>query len=235
MALEICVAVRKLPRHGLDFSGDQAQVVERARGGVSLIMADGQGNGEAARRTALLVANRCANLISEGARDGATARAVHDLLYAQRGGKVSATLTIVSADLEARALLVSQNGPDMVLVRRQGVVERLMCPYGPIGVDPSTKPFVHEFPLGEGTIIVALSDGVLAPDRWSGDSRVLDGIVGLVRSAAEQGAEQLAQAILDLSHGEAKGRARDDMTVGVFGICSGTDATARAFSLHLPA
>jgi len=235
VALEIRVAVRKLPRHGLNWSGDQAQVVERARGGVSLIMADGQGNGEAARRTALLVANRCAGLISEGARDGATARAVHDFLYAQRGGKVSATLTIVSADLEAHALLVSQNGPDVVLVRRQGVVERLLCPYGPIGVDPTTKPFVHEFPLGEGTIIVALSDGVLAPDRWSGGHAVLDGIGDLVRRGAESAVEELAQAILDLSHGEAKGRPRDDMTVGVFGICSVTEATARVFSLHVPA
>lgn len=235
MALEIHVAVRKLPRHGLAESGDQAQVVERARGGVSLIMTDGQGNGEAARRTALLVANRCANLISEGARDGPTARAVHDLLYAQRGGKVSATLTIVSADLAARALLVSQNGPDAVLVRRRGIVERLLCPYGPIGVDPATKPFVHEFPLEPGTIIVALSDGVLAPDRWSGGHAVLDGIGDLVRRGAESAVEELAQAILDLSHGEAKGRPRDDMTVGVFGICSVTEATARVFSLHLPA
>jgi serine phosphatase RsbU (regulator of sigma subunit) len=235
MAIEIRVAVRKLPRHGLVWSGDQAQVVERARGGVSLIMADGQGNGEAARRTALLVANRCANLISEGARDGPTARAVHDLLYAQRGGKVSATLVIVSADLEAQALLVSQNGPDVVLVKRQGIVERLMCPYGPIGVEGSGKPFVHEFPLAEGTIIVALSDGVLAPDRWSTGSAVLDGIGALVRSAAVEEVESLAQAILDLSHHEAKGRPRDDMTVGVFGICGGTVDAARVFSLHLPA
>ncbi len=235
MPLEIHVAVRKLPRHGLMWSGDQAQVVERARGGVSLIMADGQGNGEAARRTALLVANRCANLISEGARDGATARAVHDLLYAQRGGKVSATLTIVSADLEAKALLVSQNGPDVVLVRRQGVVEQLLCPYGPIGVDPTTKPFVHEFPLSEGTIIVALSDGVLAPDRWSQSHAVLDGIAELVRQAAAGGSEDLGQAILDLAHGRSQGRPKDDMTVGVFGICSVPEATARVFSLHLPA
>lgn len=235
MALEIRVAMRKLPRHGLVFSGDQAQVVERARGGVSLIMADGQGNGEAARRTALLVANRCASLISEGARDGPTARAVHDLLYAHRGGKVSATLTIVSADLQSHALLVSQNGPDVVLVRRQGVVERLLCPYGPIGVAPTTKPFVHEFALHAGTIIVALSDGVLAPDRRSGGSAVLDGIAALVRGAAEDGVEEMAKAILELSHGEAKGRPPDDMTVGVFGICSVTEATARVFSLHLPA
>ncbi len=235
MGLEIHVAVRKLPRHGLNWSGDQAQVVERARGGVSLIMADGQGNGEAARRTALLVANRCANLISEGARDGATARAVHDLLYAQRGGKVSATLTIVSADLDAKALLVSQNGPDVVLVRRQGVVEQLSCPYGPIGVDPTTKPFVHEFPLSEGTIIAALSDGVLAPDRWSQTHDVLEGVAELVRAAAPDATELLAQTVLDLSHGQAKGRPRDDMTVGVFGICTATEATARVFSLHLPA
>ena len=235
MALEIHVAVRKLPRHGLAESGDQAQVVERARGGVSLIMTDGQGNGEAARRTALLVANRCANLISEGARDGPTARAVHDLLYAQRGGKVSATLTIVSADLAARALLVSQNGPDAVLVRRRGIVERLLCPYGPIGVDPATKPFVHEFPLEPGTIIVALSDGVLTPDRWSGTSGVLDGVGALVRDASEQGSEELCAAILDLAQRSAQGRPRDDMTVGVFGVCASTGTTARVFSLHLPA
>lgn len=235
MGLDIHVAVEKRPRFGLSLSGDQAQVVERQRGGVSLIMADGQGHGAGARRTALLVANRAASLISEGARDGPTARAAHDLLHAQKDGRVSCTLTIISADLHTHTLLISQNGPDVVLVRVGGRAETLFCPYGPIGIGLQTKPYIHEFPMLEDTVIAALSDGILSPDRWSGTSDVIQTIERMVAAADAAAVAELARDILGCAHSAAGGRPRDDMTVGVFGIASGTDDPSRVFHLRFPA
>ena len=49
------------------------------------------------------------SLLAEGVRDGAAARATHDYLFLQRGGKVSAEFFIVSADLVSQTLVVSRN------------------------------------------------------------------------------------------------------------------------------
>ncbi len=106
----IGTAVRKTARSGMSTSGDSVDVVERPRGGLSVVMADGQGSGPAAKRISNMVVSRAAGLIAEGARDGAVARAVHDSLYALRGGKIVCTLTILSVDLNTRTFVIARNG-----------------------------------------------------------------------------------------------------------------------------
>ncbi|MBS4024098.1 MAG: hypothetical protein KGZ96_00320 [Clostridia bacterium] len=61
---------------------------------MAVIIADGQGSGKSAKLTSNLVVTKAMNLLAEGARDGAVARASHDFLYTVKSGKVSATLTI---------------------------------------------------------------------------------------------------------------------------------------------
>jgi hypothetical protein len=82
--MEIRIGIAKANKYAVAECGDSVEVAERPRGGISAILADGQGSGKAAKQTSSLVVNRAASLIAEGARDGAVARAVHDYLYAMR-------------------------------------------------------------------------------------------------------------------------------------------------------
>ncbi|MGE5543281.1 MAG: SpoIIE family protein phosphatase, partial [Bacillota bacterium] len=115
--MQVLLGVAKAPKHGVLESGDTFEVVERRRGGFSVIVADGQGSGAPAKRLSNLVVSRAMSLISEGARDGAVARAVHDVLYALRDGKVSCELAILSVDLRTRTLVISRNTAVPVWVR----------------------------------------------------------------------------------------------------------------------
>ena len=75
MPLKIDVAVAKTNKYASRESGDTVEMVERPGGGISVILADGQGSGRAAKTLSLLVTGKVTALLKEGVRDGASARA----------------------------------------------------------------------------------------------------------------------------------------------------------------
>ena len=100
--MEIQIAVAKTNKYAVSESGDTLEVVERPNGGVSVVLADGQTSGRGAKAISTMVVRKVISLLAEGVRDGAAARAASDYLYTERYGKVSATLNILSADLQYR-------------------------------------------------------------------------------------------------------------------------------------
>src|SRR3954463_1341285 len=116
--LDVQIAVVKTNKYASRESGDTVEVVERTHGGFSVVLADGQGSGRSAKNLSHLVTTKAVSMIKDGVRDGAVARSVHDYLFAYRGGKVSATLVIVSLDLASRTLVISRNSHCPVLLSR---------------------------------------------------------------------------------------------------------------------
>ncbi|MGF7185356.1 serine phosphatase RsbU (regulator of sigma subunit) [Desulfitispora alkaliphila] len=159
--INLDVAVMKTNKYASSKSGDTVEVVERAKGGLSIIMADGQGSGKSAKITSSLVVSKAMNLLSDGARDGAVARAVHDYLYMIKSGKVSATLVIISIDLETETLLISRNGHTPVFIKTETEKILLDKKTEPIGVHRFMKPEINEFPITEGMSIVGFTDGFI--------------------------------------------------------------------------
>src|ERR671935_167010 len=77
-------------------------------------------SGRAAKNLSHLVTTKAVSMIKDGARDGVVARSVHDYLFAYRGGKVSATLVIVTVDLASRTLVLSRNSHCPIILSRPG-------------------------------------------------------------------------------------------------------------------
>src|SRR5512133_112773 len=103
--MEVQIAVSKVRKYATSNSGDTVEVVERPHGGLSVVMADGQSSGRGAKTVSNLVVRKVIALLAEGVRDGAAARAASDSLFTERNGKVSATLNILSADLQTGTLV----------------------------------------------------------------------------------------------------------------------------------
>ncbi|MBT9155521.1 MAG: hypothetical protein DDT37_00488 [Firmicutes bacterium] len=182
-------------------------------------MADAQGSGRSARTNSRLVVAKCASLIGEGARDGAVARAVHDMLFALRDGKVSATLTIISADLETMSLVITQNAGPPVFLLQSDVVMTLDASSQPIGVHRSMKPNVCEVALEPKLAVVAMTDGIYAAGRAQGIPWQ----------------DEELQALL-LRHGASPDfLAQDDMAVCVLYVGEhSADVKIRTLSVNLP-
>lgn len=205
-------------------SGDSFEVVERARGGVTAILSDGQGSGRPAQRISSMVVNRAAALVADGARDGVVARTVHDFLYAHRDGKVLATLTMVSADLSSGTIVVSRNSNSPVLVLPGGMLTWLDDPVEPIGTRSEMKPAIREFPLSPGTLVIAFTDGILNAGKARGRAFKLEGIQQLLDPSGEGGDGNGPSGLADRVLGHAidldDGRPSDDMSVMVLAVDS---------------
>ena len=216
--MEIQAAVAKIGKYASSESGDTVEMIERPHGGLSLVMADGQRSGRSAKAISNVVARKAISLLAEGVRDGAAARATHDYLYTYRGGKVQATLNIVSVDLVTHTLVISRNTHCPVIVATPQGLRVLDEPSQPIGIYKGTKPVITELSIEPGTYVVAFTDGVLHAGEHTkrGPLDVIAFVDGWLAHAPE--AETLADALLSEAMARDEGRPRDDMTVLVVAV-----------------
>jgi serine phosphatase RsbU (regulator of sigma subunit) len=234
--MEVNFAVAKISKYASRESGDTLEMIERPHGGISLVLVDGQRSGRSAKAISNVVARKAVQLLAEGVRDGAAARAAHDYLYTYRGGKVSATLNILSVDTRSRTLVISRNNPSPVIVytAEEGLI-LLDEPSMVVGVNANVKPNISEYPLLIGTIIVAYTDGLTHAGSISGDKKYYpeDILLELVKDAVFDPtviADTLLHRAVDLDHG----RPRDDISVVVVGVSARKGDDTRRLSGRLP-
>lgn len=218
--MEVQVDVAKVGKYAVGVSGDSVEVVERPGGGISVVIIDGQGHGRAAKRMSHMIANQAARLIEDGARDGAVMRVINDHLYAFRDGKVSATATLLSADLAHGCLVVSRNSNTPVLAAVGGQARSLDSPVEPIGVRRLLKPSLTHLPLAVGAVLMGFTDGVTHAGRYGPRQFSLDWVCHLM--AEDLSARELAAAVLRYALELDGGKPRDDMVVAVMKV-TGTE------------
>ena len=234
--MDVQFAVAKISKYASSESGDTLEMVERPHGGISCVLADGQRSGKSAKAISNVVARKAIQLLSEGVRDGAAARAAHDYLYTYRGGKVSSTLNILSADSRSKTFVISRNNdaPVIVYTRKKGVF-LLDKPSRSVGVHQVTKPVITEFPISEGTIIVMFTDGLRHAGSLSG-SNTYDPVATMKQFIAENEmsprvmADKLLADALEMENG----RPRDDISILVASVLPDLGDRTRRLDVHLP-
>ena len=217
--MHLDVAVAKTRKYATPESGDTIEMIERPGGGLSFVVVDGQRSGKSAKAISNIVARKAVTLLAEGVRDGAAARAAHDYLYTHRSGKVSATLNIISVDLESRTLVLSRNNHCPVIVSQQGEILLFDEPSLPVGVQRGTKPVIHELPLAPGTTVVIFTDGLASAGERTGQPL---NAPELVRELIGQqlNAEGLAQTLLSRALAADDQRPADDISILVLTVSS---------------
>jgi serine phosphatase RsbU (regulator of sigma subunit) len=220
--LQIKVGINKTAKYAVAESGDSAEVVERPKGGVTALIADGQGSGRSAKIISNLVVSKAVSLIADGTRDGAVARATHDYLFALRDGKVSATLTMLSADLTSRTIVISRNSHCPVLVKQNDRVQVLADTVNPIGFHQFMKPVIHEITMEEETVLMTFTDGILHAGRNKGKQLQLETLMGMLQETPASQCQELTDRVFDFAMQLEQERPTDDMTLLVLGV-HGTD------------
>lgn len=211
--MEIQVAVAKVAKYATSESGDTVEMIERPHGGLSFVVVDGQRSGRSAKAISNLVARKAISLLAEGVRDGAAARAAHDYLYTYRGGKVQATLNILSIDMVSRTIVLSRNSHCPTLIVTGEGLRILDEPSRPVGVHRGTKPLVTELPLVSPTTVVLFTDGLL--DAGVRRGRSLDVPAAVQALCTDQGcpAQSIADQLLAQALQLDQGRAGDDISI----------------------
>jgi len=240
--LDLQVAVAKIGKYATSESGDTLEMIERPQGGLSIVLVDGQRSGRAAKRISNIVVRKAISLLADGVRDGAVARAAHDYLRTMRGGTVSATLNIVSVDLQTETLVISRNSHCPAIVFEGERVTLLDEPSEAVGIRSWTKPVITEFPLQAGTYILVYTDGLAHAGRRYGQS--LDAVClfqDLLSEVKHQASGYtLAQTLADTILGRAieadQGRPGDDISVLVVAVLAAVSESddVRRMTVRLP-
>ncbi len=216
--LEVQTAVEKINKYASRESGDTVEIIERPHGGISIVVADGQRSGRSAKLISNIAVRKSISLLADGVRDGAVARATHDYLHLQRGGKVSAELFIVSVDLVSQTLVVSRNARCPVLLRRDDGYVWLDEESEAIGVYRYTKPAISEIELQATTTLLVFTDGVWSAGGQSGRRIDLPALLADIDADGAASPQAIADAVLQEAIHLDNGRPRDDATVLVLKI-----------------
>lgn len=232
--MEVKIGLAKTTKYAMSHCGDSCDIAERPHGGISAIIADGQGNGLAAHHTSSWVVNKAVSLIADGARDGAVARAVHDYLYAMKDRKVSCTLTMVSADFESETMVISRNSNCPVIVKTEEYETVYDEDVNPIGVHRHMKPLIYELPFSPGMLVVSYTDGIShAGKKRLGKDADFEKILAIVRDNRAEDAAFIAKSIMEYALSLDGEQASDDMTVVVMGLVEKADPSPKVEQIEV--
>jgi serine phosphatase RsbU (regulator of sigma subunit) len=173
-------------------------------------------------------------LLSEGVRDGAAARAASDYLFTERKGKVSATLDIVSIDLQTSTMVITRNNPVPVLIASADEICALDDECNPIGLYRDTRPLINELPLEPGLTVVIFTDGLVHAGSRTGESLDIKTFLQSLLEEEEPKPQLIADSLLAHAVQMDQGRPVDDISVVVLQVTSQKGDSVRRMSVRLP-
>jgi serine phosphatase RsbU (regulator of sigma subunit) len=239
--LDIQIAAAKINKYASRESGDTLEVVEKptAPGGFTVVLADGQGSGRAAKTLSNLVVSHCVSLLKSGARESATAQSASDHLLAFRHGQVSATLNLLSVDFSTQMLIIARNNPCPVyLIRANQALITLDEEAKPLGLYPRTEPIITEEPLVAGLWTIAFTDGIMEAGQKYKEKIDLPALITRLTATPEVTAQSCADEILATAIRLDKNRPNDDMGVTVIYLkeikAKDVEAIPRRLTLSVP-
>jgi serine phosphatase RsbU (regulator of sigma subunit) len=232
--MEIQIAVAKTNKYAVSESGDTLEVVERPGGGISVVLADGQSSGRGAKAVSMMVVRRVIGLLAEGVRDGAAARAASDYLFAERNGKVSSTLNILSVDLSSETVVLARNNEVPMYIVHGEIIECIGETSLSIGTARNIKPLITEIPILSGLTIVIYTDGLV----HAGERRGTPMDVGITLRGLLEDSDPSPQIIADALLAQAlqldDHRPADDMSVVVMRVMPREGDNVRRMAVRLP-
>ncbi len=199
-------AVALAPKKGESVSGDTAEVFSLENGTTYLLLSDGAGTGESARRESALAVRLLRHFLRSGI-DVSTALRTLNEAFALKGnqGGAFATVDLVETNPRTGEMAFYKFGAAPSYIKRGIDIRRITGTCLPAGLqNGDCPPDVLRTSLEEGDYVVVISDGVadMFCDEW---------LQNLLAGWQGEDPEDLAECILREATQRAKGE--DDRTV----------------------
>lgn len=216
-----------LPAPGFGVAGDSFDAIRFDDARVAVTIADVMGKGVPA---ALLTSNLQAAVRAFAAaaeRPGVLCGRVNRILCPNMGGGRFASFFYGRLDADRGRFTYANAGhPAPMLVRADGVVERLGAGGGVLGVDPGWAFDEREVVVGPGDRLVLFTDGVTEATRGDGAEFGEDRLLGLLRAWRSLDATALTARVTGAVRAFAGGAPQDDVTLVVLA------ADGRSVDIH---
>ena len=202
-------------------SGDSYSFCEADTGRLLMLLSDGVGSGEAARRESERVIEMMERFLEAGFSKETAVQMVNGALVTAGQEQVMSTLDICDIDLYTGNCEFVKVGAACTYIKRGRLVDRISAQNLPLGVFGQINPEIQTRTLLSGDYVIMLSDGVLEALSEGIGEEVLPEIIGRMEY---RNPGEIANQILAYAIGQSRGRIRDDMTVLVAGIWDQEDA-----------
>lgn len=203
-------AVRMLSKYQGNISGDNYFAGELGDGQMVFILADGMGNGAAARANSDQLLDALEELLDAGLNQEMSVRLVNSYLAAKNKGEVYSTMDMLIIDLYTGNGRIYKQGAATTFIKRGEWMEQIKSTSLPVGViaeadcERCTKKFYNN------DIIVMVSDGVLENIIHSDKDGYLQ---DLIRETEYTQPEDIADYLMDKVKLCQGGRMKDDTTI----------------------
>ncbi len=210
----------RVAKAGEAVSGDNYSFLELQNGELLMVLADGMGSGEAAYRSSGNLIEALEHLMEAGFEKKSALRLLNTLFVMNYEGKAFTTLDMVSVDLHTGKCEIMKNGAAATFIRRKDRVDTVLSEALPVGVDMEAESDVAEEKVGDGDMIIMVSDGVI--DGFYGNmekgAEKKDSLEELIENLPCQNPNDMANQILMNALARSAREVTDDMSVLVAGI-----------------
>lgn len=210
----------RVVKSGETVSGDNYSFLELQSGELLMVLADGMGSGEKACRDSVNLIETLEHLMEAGFEKKSALRLLNTLFVANYEGRSFTTLDMVSVDLYTGRCEVMKNGAAATFIRRSDRVDTIYSEALPVGVDMEAESDVTVTELGDGDMVIMVSDGVLDGfyKPWTSALDEGDTMERLIGNLTCQNPNDMANQILMNALARSAREATDDMSVLVAGI-----------------
>ncbi len=194
-----------------EVSGDSHSFQGLKDGRYMLMLSDGMGSGEAARRESTATVSLTENFFQAGFDDGVVFDTINRLLLLKGDEDMFSTVDLCMLDLKSGEAVFTKIGAECSYIFAGGEVHTVRPGSPPLGIIDEIRPVSTRLQLCESDMIVMVSDGISSaigsdPAKWFND-------------IPKENAQESADAILAKALGSAL--PADDMTVMVSRIITG--------------
>ncbi len=200
-------------KNGSLVSGDSYAFFHLKGGRFALVLSDGMGSGPRAAMESGTTISLLRHLLDSGFGQDLAVKTVNSILVLRSPGESFATVDLAVIDLcTARADFVKIGAaPSFIL--HAGQVEQIRAEALPVGILDDIEVASLSRNLGQGDVLVMVSDGLLYAKKAGEDKEAW--LSEVLRDMADMSPQQTAELLLKLAQTGAGGAARapDDMTV----------------------
>lgn len=180
----------------------------------AIALSDGMGTGSAAAAVSAVAAHMSLKLLSAGTDLVTTAKMINSLIINRGKGKSFATLDIALINLVTGRVEYLKNGASSSFILTSGGRVKAVSGAGsPLGAVGECRSEVKKIRLGDGDILIMVSDGVCDAFGTNGEKRLSDWLSGYMAGSVEELAEFVARKAIS-AYGK---KIKDDMTVVAIG------------------
>ena len=194
-------------------NGDAVLVRSLSGGKTLLALSDGMGHGAGAQEESKKTLELLSLCMEAGYNRGQAMTAVNGAMLSATGGEQFATVDLCLIDLWTGEAAMNKLGACASVLFMGRKMQWIEGEALPLGIIEHVTPMEHHFMLGEGDVLLMMSDGVT--DAFAAEEEILS----VLQRGWDDSPQHIADALLQAALIQKDGMPPDDMTVLCARVC----------------